>query len=249
MANTPDAEVLFWVGCAGSYDARYMKVTQAFAKLMKTAGVKFAILGTEEKCNGDPARRMGNEYLAQSLITENIATMAKYNVKKIVVTCPHCMQSLGKEYKQFGGDYEVIHHTTFLDELIEQGKLKLSAEKKATITFHDPCYLGRYNDEYEAPRSIVDMVAMEHVEMKRSRDKSFCCGAGGGQMWMEEREGKRVNIERTEEALATGCNVIGTGCPFCMTMMTDGVKAKEASEQVQVKDVAELVLEAIEVER
>jgi Fe-S oxidoreductase len=245
MANTPDAEVLFWVGCAGSYDARYMKVTQTFAKLMKMAGVKFAILGTEEKCNGDPARRMGNEYLAQSLITENIATLAKYKVKKIVVTCPHCMQSLGKEYKQFGGDYEVIHHTTFLNELIEQGKLKLSAEKKATITFHDPCYLGRYNDEYEAPRSIVDMVAMDRIEMKRSRDKSFCCGAGGGQMWMEEREGKRVNIERTEEALATGCSVVGTGCPFCMTMMTDGVKAKEATDQVQVKDVAELVLEAV----
>jgi len=245
MANTPDAEVLFWVGCAGSYDARYMKVTQAFAKLMKIAGVKFAILGTEEKCNGDPARRMGNEYLAQSLITENVATMAKYNVKKIVVTCPHCMQTLGKEYKQFGGDYEVIHHTTFLNELIEQGKLKLPAEKKETITFHDPCYLGRYNDEYEAPRSIVDMVAAGRVEMKRIRDKSFCCGAGGGQMWMEEREGKRVNIERTEEALATDCSVIGTGCPFCMTMMTDGLKAKEAAEQVQVKDVAELVLEAV----
>jgi Fe-S oxidoreductase len=249
MANTPDAEVLFWVGCAGSYDARYMKVTQAFAKLMKIAGVKFAILGTEEKCNGDPARRMGNEYLAQSLITENIATMTKYNVKKIVVTCPHCMQTLGKEYKQFGGNYEVIHHTTFLNELIEQGKLTLSAEKKETITFHDPCYLGRYNDEYAAPRSILDMVATKRIEMKRSRDKSFCCGAGGGQMWMEEREGKRVNIERTEEALATDCNVVGTGCPFCMTMMTDGVKAKDAAERVQVKDVAELVLEAVEVGR
>jgi Fe-S oxidoreductase len=246
MANTPDAEVLFWVGCAGSYDARYVKVTQAFAKLMKMAGVKFAILGTEEKCNGDPARRMGNEYLAQSLITENITTMARYNVKKIVVTCPHCMQSLGKEYKQFGGDYEVVHHTTFLDDLIEEGKLKLSAEKKATVTFHDPCYLGRYNDEYEAPRSMIDRVATDRVEMKRSRDKSFCCGAGGGQMWMEEREGKRVNIERTEEVLATGCSVVGTGCPFCMTMMTDGVKAKDSAERVQVKDVAELVLEAIE---
>jgi Fe-S oxidoreductase len=247
MADTPDAEVLFWVGCAGSYDARYKKVSQAFARLMKMAGVKFAILGTEEKCNGDAARRMGNEYLAQSLITENVATLAKYNVKKIVVTCPHCMQSLGKEYKQFGGNYDVVHHTTFLNELIQQGKLRLSAEKKATITFHDPCYLGRYNDEYEAPRSLVDMVAGERVEMKRSRDRSFCCGAGGGQMWMEEREGKRVNIERTEEALALKPDVIGTGCPFCMTMMTDGVKAKEAAEKVQVKDLAELVLEAVEI--
>ncbi len=245
LANMPDAEVVFWVGCAGAYDARYRKVTQAFAKLMKIAGIKFAILGTEEKCTGDPARRMGNEYLAQSLITENVTTLNKYNVKKMVVTCPHCLQSLGKEYKQFGGNYEVIHHTTFLNELIEQGRLKMSPEKKASITFHDPCYLGRYNDEYDAPRNIVDMVATERVEMKRSRDKSFCCGAGGGQMWMEEREGKRVNIERTEEALATGCGVVGTGCPFCMTMMTDGVKAKDAGEKVQVKDIAELVLEAM----
>jgi Fe-S oxidoreductase len=246
MATTPDAEILFWVGCAGSYDARYMKVTQAFSKLMKIAGVKFAILGNEEKCNGDPARRMGNEYLAQSLMTENIATMAKYNVKKIVVTCPHCMQSLGKEYKQFGGEYDVVHHTTFLQELIDAGKLKLPPEKKSTVTFHDPCYLGRYNDVYDAPRALVDAVAANQVEMKRSRDKSFCCGAGGGQMWMEEREGKRVNIERTEEALATGCTTVGTGCPFCMTMMTDGIKAKDAAEKVQVKDVAELILEAIE---
>ena len=246
MADTPDADVLFWVGCAGAYDARYRKVSQVFARLLKMAGVKFAILGTEEKCNGDAARRMGNEYLAQSLITENIATLARYHVKKIVVTCPHCLQSLGKEYKQFGGDYDVVHHTTFLNELIQQGKLRLSPEKKAAITFHDPCYLGRYNDEYDAPRALVDMVAGDRVEMKRSRDRSFCCGAGGGQMWMEEREGKRVNIERTEEALALKPDVIGTGCPFCLTMMTDGVKAKEASETVQVKDVAELVLEAVE---
>ena len=246
MADTPNADVLFWVGCAGAYDARYKKVTQAFARLMKIAGVKFAILGTEEKCNGDPARRMGNEYLAQSLITENVATLNRYNVKKIVVTCPHCLQSLGKEYKQFGGDYEVIHHTTFLHDLVEQGRIRLSPEKKAKITFHDPCYLGRYNDEYDAPRSIIDMVAGEQVEMKRSRDRSFCCGAGGGRMWMEETEGKRVNIERAEEALALKPDVIGTGCPFCMTMMTDGVKAKEAAESVEVKDVAELLLEAVE---
>lgn len=246
MSDAKDAEVLFWVGCAGAYDARYTKVTQAFAKLMQKAGIKFAILGTEEKCNGDPARRMGNEYLAQTLITENVTVLNNYNVKKIVVTCPHCLQSLGKEYKQFGGNYEVVHHTTFLEQLIDQGRLKLSPEKKAKITFHDPCYLGRYNDEYDAPRNIVDMVGGERVEMTRSRDKSFCCGAGGGQMWMEEREGKRVNIERTEEAIATGCGVVGTGCPFCMTMITDGVKAKDAAEKIQVKDIAELVLEAIE---
>ena len=161
------------------------------------------------------------------------------------MTCPHCLQSLGKEYKQFGGDYDVVHHTTFLQQLIEEGRLRLSPEKKNKITFHDPCYLGRYNDEYDAPRAVVDMVGEKRVEMKRSKDRSFCCGAGGGRMWMEEREGTRVNMERTEEVLATGCDVVGTGCPFCMTMITDGVKAREADGNVQVKDVAELVLEAI----
>ncbi|HXG00599.1 MAG TPA: (Fe-S)-binding protein, partial [Bacteroidota bacterium] len=245
MASSPDAEILFWVGCAGAYDARYKKVTQSFARLMKMAGVKFAILGTEEKCNGDAARRMGNEYLAQMLIQENVATLNRYNVRKIVTTCPHCLQSLGKEYKQFGGDYEVVHHTTFLRQLVEEGKLKLDGEQANRITFHDPCYLGRYNDEYDAPRALVDAVAGTRVEMKRSRDRSFCCGAGGGRMWMEEHEGKRVNIERTEEALATGAEAIATGCPFCLTMITDGVKAKDATDRVQVKDVAELLLEAV----
>jgi Fe-S oxidoreductase len=246
MADAPDAEVLFWVGCAGAYDARYQKVTRAFARLMQIAGVKFAILGTEEKCTGDPARRMGNEYLAQMLITENVATLNKYNVRKIVVTCPHCLQSLGKEYAQFSGMYEVVHHTTFLQQLVDRGKLKLSAKAEGRATFHDPCYLGRYNDEYDAPRSLLDMAAGAQVEMKRSRDRSFCCGAGGGRMWMEEREGKRVNIERTEEALALQPDVIGTGCPFCMTMLTDGVKEKEVAEKVQVKDIAELLLESVE---
>jgi Fe-S oxidoreductase len=188
---------------------------------------------------------MGNEYLAQSLIMENVQTLNNYQVKKIVVTCPHCLQSLGKEYKQFGGNYEVVHHTTFLQQLIDEGKLKLSPEKAATITFHDPCYLGRYNGEYDAPRSLVDAVAGRTVEMPRSKDRSFCCGAGGGQMWMEEREGKRVNIERTDEALATEAGIVGTGCPFCMTMLTDGVKARDAAGRVQVKDVAELVFEAV----
>jgi Fe-S oxidoreductase len=247
MADVKRADVLFWVGCAGAYDARYKKVTQAFAKLLTMAGVDFAILGTEEKCNGDPARRMGNEYLAQTLIAENVATLGSYSFKRIVVTCPHCLQSLGKEYKQFGGNYEVIHHTRFLVDLMSQGKLCLSAEKKAKVTFHDPCYLGRYNDEYDAPRALLDaMNGVERVEMKRSRDRSFCCGAGGGRMWMEEREGKRVNIERTEEALSLRPDIIGTGCPFCMTMMTDGVKEKDGSGKLQVKDIAELVLEVIE---
>jgi Fe-S oxidoreductase len=247
MANVGHAEILFWVGCAGAYDARYQKVARAFARLLSMAGVDYAILGTEEKCNGDPARRMGNEYLAQTLMTENIATLNRYGVNKIVVTCPHCMQSLGKEYKQFGGDYEVIHHSQFLRQLIQQGKLKLSEQARRKITFHDPCYLGRYNDEYDAPRDVLRALTGESpVEMTRSRDRSFCCGAGGGRMWMEEREGKRVNVERTEEALALHPEVIGTGCPFCLTMLNDGVKDLETAGKVEVKDIAELVLDAIE---
>ena len=244
LADAGKTDILFWVGCAGSYDARYRKVTQAFARLMQRAGVNFAILGAEEKCNGDAARRMGNEYLAQSLMTENVATLNKYGVKKIVVTCPHCMQSLGKEYRRFGGVYEVVHHTTFIQDLLDSGKLNIPARARATMTFHDPCYLGRYNDVYDAPRNILDRVGTR-VEMKRTKDRSFCCGAGGGRMWMEEKEGKRVNVERTEEALATGAGVIGTGCPFCMTMLTDGVKEKDASGTTAVKDIAELVLESL----
>ncbi|MCC6397784.1 MAG: (Fe-S)-binding protein [Bacteroidetes bacterium] len=247
MADVKSAEVLFWVGCAGSYDARYQKVSRAFVQLLKMAGVNFAILGTEEKCNGDPARRMGNEYLAQTLMAENIATLNGYGVKRIVVTCPHCLQSLGKEYKQFGGDFEVVHHSTLLAELIRDGRLRIAKERRATLTFHDPCYLGRYQDEYDAPRDVLSALnGTKPAEMRRSRDRSFCCGAGGGRMWMEEREGKRVNVERTEEALALHPDVIGTGCPFCMTMLTDGVKEKNAAERVEVKDIAELVLEAVE---
>lgn len=243
MADVGRADFLFWVGCAGAYDSRYQKVSQAFARLLNMAGVNYAILGLEEKCNGDAARRMGNEYLAQTLITENIKTLAKYSVDKIIVTCPHCLQSLGKEYRQFGAEYEVVHHSVFIRQLIEGGRLKLTGTQKARITFHDPCYLGRYNNEYDAPREVLSMVeGLEQREMKRSRDRSFCCGAGGGRMWMEEREGKRVNIERTQEALATGAEVVGTGCPFCMTMLTDGMK--ESTRPAVVRDIAEIVLES-----
>ncbi len=243
MAEVGRADVLFWVGCAGAYDARYQKVARAFAELMRRAGVDFAILGIEEKCTGDPARRMGNEYLAQTLITENIATLNRYGVTNIVVTCPHCLQALGKEYRAFGGTYTVEHHAVFLRRLIHEGKLRLSTRQRAKVAFHDPCYLGRYHGEYDAPRDLLSMVeGIERTEMKRSRDRSFCCGAGGGRMWMEEREGKRVNLERTEEALATGAGVIATGCPFCMTMLSDGVKEK--AESVVVRDIAEIILEA-----
>ncbi|TAK64760.1 MAG: (Fe-S)-binding protein, partial [Bacteroidetes bacterium] len=246
MSETKDAEILFWVGCAGSYDARYKKVTQSFAKLMQIAGIKFAILGTEEKCNGDPARRAGNEYLAQTLMMENVVTLSNYNVKTIVTTCPHCFNIFKNEYPQLGGNYEVIHHTDFIAGLIESGKIKLTQEQKSRITYHDSCYLGRYNQVYDSPRETLKTIpGVELVEMNRSRDKGFCCGAGGARMFMEEHIGKRVNIERTEEALTLKPDVIGTACPFCMTMMTDGVKDKGATEQVKVKDIAELVLEAM----
>jgi len=251
MAEIGDAkeiDVLFWVGCAGAYDARYKKVSVAFSKLMQQAGIRFAILGTEEKCNGDAARRMGNEYLAQTLMMENIETLNRYHVKKIVATCPHCFHSLKKEYPQFGGHFEVMHHTDFLNQLVEEGKLKIREKKKSSekITYHDSCYLARYNDVIQTPRATLQATGAQLVEMPRSKDKGLCCGAGGGRMWMEERIGKRINIERTEEALSTNATTIASACPFCMTMMNDGVKAKEAAEKVQVKDVAELLLETVE---
>jgi Fe-S oxidoreductase len=247
MSQSPEVEILFWVGCAGAYDARYTKVTQSFTKLMQKAGVKFAILGSEEKCTGDSARRIGNEYLAQMLMKDNIATLNNYNVKKIVATCPHCFNTLKNEYQQFGGNYEVVHHTDFLAQLIKEGKLKVTKEETAKVTFHDSCYLGRYNDIYDQPREILNAIpGITTVEMKRSHSKGFCCGAGGGRMWMEEHEGKRVNVERTEEALALNPDFIGTACPFCMTMLQDGVKDKEATESVKVKDIAEMLLEAVE---
>lgn len=246
LGSAEEIDYLFWVGCAGSFDARYKKVSVALAHILKKAGLRFAILGKEEKCNGDPARRAGNEYLAQMLMMENIETLNSYKVKNIVTACPHCFHALKNEFPQFGGEYSVIHHSELVSQLVEQGVILLDTPMKKDVTFHDSCYLGRYNEIYDEPRSsIVHIDGLNLVEMERSRDKGFCCGAGGAQMFMEETEGKRVNIERTEEALSTGAETIASACPFCMTMMTDGVKEKEKNEEVEVKDIAELVYEAM----
>ncbi|HVK40410.1 MAG TPA: heterodisulfide reductase-related iron-sulfur binding cluster [Candidatus Kapabacteria bacterium] len=242
-----ELDVLFWVGCAGSYDDRYKKVTRSFAELMNIAGVKFAILGTEERCNGDHARRTGNEYLAQMLIQMNVETMNGYGVKKIVTSCPHCFNIMLNEYPYFGGRYEVVHHTTFISDLVKQGRIRTeAAAAQGSVTYHDSCYLGRYNDVYDEPRELIGSTAGHAVvEMERSKSRGLCCGAGGGQMFMEETEGKRINIERTEEALATGADTIATACPFCMTMLNDGVKSKDQDDNVRVQDVAEIVLQAV----
>lgn len=238
--------ILFWVGCAGSFDARAKNISRAFAELMQIAGINFKILGTEEKCTGDPARRMGNEYLAQTLIKENVETLNRYNIKKVVTTCPHCFNAIKNEWGDFGGNYEVVHHTTFVEELLAKGSLTISKELEQRVTYHDSCYLGRSNDIYDAPRAtLASIPGLEIVEMERTKSKGLCCGAGGGQMWMEEKQGKRINIERTEEALATDATTVASACPFCMTMLTDGVKAKHEAERVHVKDIAEIVLGAV----
>jgi Fe-S oxidoreductase len=236
-------DVLFWVGCMGSFDDRAKKIAVAFARILKAANVKFAILGQEEKCNGDPARRMGNEYLYQMLAKENIETLDKYNVKTVVTSCPHCFHQIGNEYPQLGGNYEVIHHSTYIERLLQEERVPLNTEegKKLTIAYHDSCYLGRYNDVYDAPRETLKraLPVVELVEPKRSRSRGLCCGAGGGRMFMEETVGKRINIERTEELLATGADALAVACPFCMTMIHDGVTAKESD--VPVYDIAEVV--------
>ncbi len=239
-------EVLYWVGCAAAYDSRNQRVARAFVSLLKEAGVRFAILGTEERCNGDPARRIGNEYLAQTLMRGNICTLGKYGVTRIVATCPHCFNILANEYPLLGGQYEVLHHTQYLEHLVKEGRLRPRRVREFTVTYHDPCYLGRYNRVYDPPRRIIDLIpGTRNVEMPRCRNNALCCGAGGGRMWMEERVGKRINIERTEEALATGAQAVATACPFCMIMFEDGIKAKGAEDRFRALDVAEMIAEAV----
>ena len=246
-AKGESPEILFWVGCAGSFDDRYKRVTKAFVKILNKVGIKFAVLGTEESCTGDPARRAGNEFLFQMQAASNIQVLDGYNVKKIVTACPHCFNTLKNEYPELGGHYEVIHHSTFLQQLINEGKIAVQGGgsfKGKKITFHDSCFLGRANNIYEAPREVLEALDADLVEMKRSRSKGFCCGAGGAQVFKDAEPGKKeVNIDRTEEALATGANTIAVACPFCMIMMNDGVKTKEKEGQVAVKDLAELISE------
>ena len=246
-AQGKQPEVLFWVGCAGSFDDRSKKITKAFVKIMNKAGVDFAVLGTEESCTGDPAKRAGNEFLFQMQAMTNIEVLNAYEVQKIVTACPHCYNTLKNEYPELGGNYQVVHHTTFLKSLLDEGRMTIeggSFEGK-TITFHDPCYLGRANNVYEAPRELIRKLEVELLEMKRCKSKGFCCGAGGAQMFKEPEPGnKDVNVARTEEALTLRPDIIATGCPFCNTMMTDGIKATEKEDQVAVYDIAELIAKA-----
>ena len=244
-ANGENPEILFWVGCAGSFDQRAQKITKAFVTILDKVGTKYAILGKEEMCTGDPARRSGNEFMFQMMAYQNIQILNGYGIKKIVTACPHCFNTLKNEYPELGGTYEVIHHATFIQQLIDEGKIKMSEGgtfKGKKITYHDSCYLGRANNIYEAPRKVLEALDAELVEMKRCKSNGLCCGAGGAQMWKEEEKGDtRINLERTKEALATGASVIAAACPFCNTMMTDGVKSNEKEGDVQVLDIAELV--------
>ena len=249
MAQGKQPEVLFWVGCAGSFDDRAKKITKAFVKLLNNAGVEFAVLGTEESCTGDPAKRAGNEFLFQMQAATNIEVLNGYGVQKIVTACPHCFNTINNEYPQLGGDFEVMHHTQFLKTLLNDGRLKVEGGKfkGKKITFHDPCYLGRANGEYEAPRDLLRKLEVELVEMKRCKTNGLCCGAGGAQMFKEPEPGnKDINVERTQEAVQTKASIVATGCPFCNTMMTDGVKHQEKEDQVQVMDVSEMIANASE---
>ena len=247
FAAGKEPEVLFWVGCAGSFDDRAKKITRAFVKILNNANVNFAVLGTEESCSGDPAKRAGNEFLFQMQAVTNIEVMNAYGVKSVVTACPHCFNTIKNEYPELGGNYQVMHHTQFINKLLEEGRITLEGGnfKGKRITFHDPCYLGRANNVYEAPRNLIKKLDAQLVEMKNCRKKGLCCGAGGAQMFKEPEKGdKDVNIERTEQALQTQPDIIAAACPFCNTMMTDGVKSKEKEDSLKVMDITELIANA-----
>jgi Fe-S oxidoreductase len=244
MADDANVDYLFWVGCAGSFDDRSKKVTTSLVRILQKADVSFAILGVEEKCTGDFARRVGNEMLYQMTAQENIETLNNYNVKKIITACPHCLNTLKHEYPQMGGNYDVIHHSEFIDQLVKAGKIKLKQMSDGALTYHDPCYLGRYNTVYDQPRSILRSVSKGGLrELTRHGQESFCCGAGGGRMWMEETIGKRIYLERAEEIVRCQVSKVAVGCPFCMTMIEDGMKELEKEEEIKTMDIAELVAE------
>jgi len=247
LAQGKQPEVLFWVGCAGSFDDRAKRITKALVKILNNSKVEFAVLGTEESCSGDPAKRAGNEFLFQMQAMMNIEVLNAYEAKKIVTACPHCFNTLKNEYPELGGNYEVVHHTEFLKSLLDSGRLTIEGGqyKGKKITFHDPCYLGRSNNVYEAPRELIKKLDSELVEMKRSKANGLCCGAGGAQMFKDAEKGnKEINIERTEDAIETNSEIIATGCPFCNTMMTDGIKVTENDAKVKVLDIAELIANA-----
>lgn len=247
FAEGKQPEVLFWVGCAGSFDDRAKKITKAFVKILNKAEVSFAVLGTEESCSGDPAKRAGNEFLFQMQAVTNIEVMNGYGIKKVVTACPHCFNTIKNEYSGLGGNYEVLHHTQFLKQLVEEGKITLEGGlyKGKRITYHDPCYLGRANSVYEAPRELIRKLDAELVEMKNCKKRGLCCGAGGAQMFKEPEKGdKDINIERTEQAIETAPEIIAAACPFCNTMMTDGVKSKDKEASIAIMDIAELIATA-----
>jgi len=247
-AEDKKPEVLFWVGCAGSFDQRAQMVTKAFVKILNKVGISFAILGEEESCTGDPARRAGNEFLFQMMAYQNIEVLNMYGVKKIVTACPHCFNTLKNEYPQLGGNYDVIHHSQFLQSLINEGKIKLKGGgefKGKRITYHDSCYLGRANNIYEAPRKVLELLDVELVEMKRCKSKGLCCGAGGAQMFKEDEDGShRINQERTKDVMDAKPDIAAVACPFCSTMISDGIKEKEAA--IKVMDIAELINDSME---
>ena len=242
-----DVEYLFWVGCAGAYEERAKKTTKAVAELLYMSGVKFGVLGKRETCSGDPARRSGNEFLYQILSRENIETLQETfgtrGVKKVVVTCPHCFTTIGRDYKQQGFELQMVHHTQLLNQLVKEGKLKPVAKSEKKLTYHDPCYLGRHNQIYQPPRELLESAGVEITEMPRNQERSFCCGAGGGRMWMEEKIGTRINLNRVDEAIATGAEEVAVGCPFCRVMVSDGMVARESS--VEVLDVAQALLRSV----